>query len=66
MWAFLFNCLTRLLLRLLALGPVPRHVAFVMDGNRRFARLRGQRVVEGHLRGFESLRTVSPVERERV
>ncbi|KAJ8096708.1 putative undecaprenyl diphosphate synthase-domain-containing protein [Lipomyces tetrasporus] len=36
-------------------GPVPQHVAFVMDGNRRFARRRKLEVREGHSAGFESL-----------
>ncbi|KAK9455716.1 Decaprenyl diphosphate synthase-like protein [Dipodascopsis uninucleata] len=36
-------------------GPVPQHVAFVMDGNRRFAKRRKLEVREGHSAGFESL-----------
>ncbi|KAK9448062.1 putative undecaprenyl diphosphate synthase-domain-containing protein [Limtongia smithiae] len=36
-------------------GPVPQHIAFVMDGNRRFARRRKLEVREGHSAGFESL-----------
>ena len=39
-------------------GPVPQHVAFVMDGNRRFARMHGIEVVEGHNQGFEALAKV--------
>lgn len=41
--------------RILATGPVPRHVAFVMDGNRRYARERQLETREGHSKGFESL-----------
>ncbi|KAK9472621.1 putative undecaprenyl diphosphate synthase-domain-containing protein [Dipodascopsis tothii] len=40
---------------ILKTGPVPQHVAFVMDGNRRFARMRKMEVKEGHSAGFESL-----------
>jgi ditrans,polycis-polyprenyl diphosphate synthase len=49
---------TTLLLYLLSLGPIPKHVGFVMDGNRRYARGRGKRVVDGHTDGFQSLRRV--------
>ena len=36
-------------------GPVPLHIAFVMDGNRRYARNLKKEVVEGHSAGFETL-----------
>ena len=39
-------------------GPIPQHVAFVMDGNRRFARTHGIETVEGHNLGFEALARV--------
>lgn len=32
---------------------VPRHIAIILDGNRRWARDRGLPTVEGHRRGFE-------------
>lgn len=51
--------LTTLILYLLALGPMPRHIGFVMDGNRRYARTKGMKVTQGHTDGFQSLRRVS-------
>ena len=36
-------------------GPVPLHIAFVMDGNRRYARSLKKEVIEGHSVGFETL-----------
>ena len=39
-------------------GPIPQHVAFVMDGNRRFARSHKIETVEGHNLGFEALAKV--------
>ena len=47
-----------LLLGAMRQGPVPQHVAFVMDGNRRYAKANGIEVVEGHNLGFEALARV--------
>ncbi|KAJ3718132.1 putative undecaprenyl diphosphate synthase-domain-containing protein [Lentinula guzmanii] len=48
----------RSLLRVLAAGPIPQHVGFVMDGNRRYARGKGKLVQEGHGDGYLALRRV--------
>jgi ditrans,polycis-polyprenyl diphosphate synthase len=56
--AFLKAQLAFFLLRILTAGPIPRHVAFEMDGNRRFARRTGRRGVEGHSDGFHTLKKV--------
>ncbi len=39
-------------------GDVPRHVAIIMDGNRRWARNRGLAEHEGHTAGVEAVRTI--------
>ncbi|VDN41989.1 unnamed protein product [Gongylonema pulchrum] len=45
--------------RFLALGPIPRHIAFIMDGNRRYARKQKcSSFVDGHLKGFAQLMSV--------
>jgi ditrans,polycis-polyprenyl diphosphate synthase len=36
-------------------GPVPQHVGFVMDGNRRYAKTHNIELKEGHNAGFESM-----------
>ncbi|HTU70563.1 MAG TPA: polyprenyl diphosphate synthase [Candidatus Baltobacteraceae bacterium] len=38
---------------------VPRHVAIIMDGNRRWARAHGLPALEGHRRGILALRSVT-------
>jgi undecaprenyl diphosphate synthase len=43
----------------LDLRGVPRHVAIIMDGNRRWARERGLPAIEGHRRGMIALRRVT-------
>ena len=55
-----FRQLRELLIGALKQGPIPQHVAFVMDGNRRFARDHHIETVEGHNLGFEALARVRP------
>ncbi|KAA8648707.1 hypothetical protein EYZ11_010570 [Aspergillus tanneri] len=58
---FALSKLRELLVGALRQGPVPQHVAFVMDGNRRFARTHGIETVEGHNLGFEALARILEV-----
>ena len=39
-------------------GPIPHHVAIIMDGNGRWAKQRGLPRIEGHRRGVETVRTM--------
>ena len=48
----------RFLTYVLASGPIPQHVAFVMDGNRRYARKEHKQTIQGHTDGFMALRRV--------
>ena len=38
---------------------IPRHVAIIMDGNRRWAKAHGMPAIEGHRRGIVALRRVT-------
>ena len=44
--------------RLLPDADLPRHVAIIMDGNRRWARQRGLAEIDGHAAGVEAIRTL--------
>jgi len=43
---------------------LPRHVAIIMDGNGRWARLRGKSRIEGHRRGKSSVKSVVELSRK--
>ncbi|KAI9666836.1 MAG: cis-prenyltransferase [Trizodia sp. TS-e1964] len=58
-WAI--SQLRSLLINTLRCGPIPEHIAFVMDGNRRFARAHQIETVEGHNLGFEALARILEV-----
>jgi undecaprenyl diphosphate synthase len=45
-------------------GPVPRHIAIIMDGNGRWANARKQSRVHGHRQGKDSVREVVETARE--
>uniref|UniRef100_A0A8C4R5Y3 Alkyl transferase n=1 Tax=Eptatretus burgeri TaxID=7764 RepID=A0A8C4R5Y3_EPTBU len=49
------SLLSRFCASILKAGPMPRHVAFIMDGNRRFARKRHVERHQGHTQGFDKL-----------
>ncbi|KAH7906657.1 Decaprenyl diphosphate synthase-like protein [Hygrophoropsis aurantiaca] len=55
MLSWLKTQLALLLLAILVKGPIPRHIAFEMDGNRRYARKNGKKVEEGHSQGYVAL-----------
>lgn len=40
-------------------GAVPTHLGLILDGNRRWAKSRGLPTVEGHRRGYETLKTIA-------
>ena len=45
----------KFLINILKAGKVPRHIAFIMDGNRRFANKERIGKAEGHSKGFDKL-----------
>lgn len=53
-----YQAYERKLLREVMKGPIPQHVAIIMDGNRRFARELGLRSTDGHRKGKEKLEEV--------
>jgi len=46
-------------------NSLPRHVAIIMDGNGRWAKLRGKDRIYGHVRGVEAVRKVVEAAREK-
>jgi len=38
---------------------IPRHVAIILDGNRRFARAHGLPTLEGHRRGYNNVKNIA-------
>ncbi|KAG8383162.1 hypothetical protein BUALT_Bualt05G0155900 [Buddleja alternifolia] len=47
--------LRRCLFSVLSVGPFPRHIAFIMDGNRRFAKNQNLEQGSGHKAGYSAL-----------
>ena len=43
---------------------LPRHIGIIMDGNGRWARLKGKSRVEGHVAGVESVRDIVEASRQ--
>lgn len=56
------NWTQRAVLNVVKAGSVPSHIAFIMDGNRRWATDRGKRKTEGHSSG-ERLNRAGKIDR---
>jgi len=52
---WLHSYVERFAIQLLKCGPIPQHLAIIMDGNRRFARKNHMETYLGHRQGFETL-----------
>lgn len=50
-----YGWLDSVLMRILKCGSIPHHVAFIMDGNRRFANQNKIQKIRGHSQGFDKL-----------
>lgn len=48
----------RMACNIIKAGTIPNHVAFIMDGNRRYAQKAGLAKVDGHKQGFDTLARV--------
>ncbi len=57
--AVLWNAIRTCLIGVLQAGPIPKHIAFIMDGNRRFATKQGMQSITGHQQGYLKVRAMS-------
>lgn len=53
--ASLQNFIRKCIVAVLSYGPMPKHIAFIMDGNRRYAKFRSIQEGSGHRVGFSAL-----------
>jgi ditrans,polycis-polyprenyl diphosphate synthase len=51
----IWNWILSAIIWIITLGPMPNHIAFVMDGNRRFAKQQNLESYKGHYSGFNQL-----------
>ncbi|KAM0879829.1 hypothetical protein ACQ4PT_033971 [Festuca glaucescens] len=53
--ATLLKFVRKCMIAVLSYGPMPGHIAFIMDGNRRYAKVRSMKEGTGHRMGFSAL-----------
>ncbi|KAF8174081.1 Decaprenyl diphosphate synthase-like protein [Pholiota molesta] len=49
------NSAISIMSKVVSIGPMPRHIAFIMDGNRRYARMHGIPESQAHTNGYYQL-----------
>ena len=48
----ILNWFQFLILKIIKISEVPKHVAFIMDGNRRYAKKQNLPIAEGYSKGY--------------
>ncbi|KYN31675.1 Dehydrodolichyl diphosphate synthase [Trachymyrmex septentrionalis] len=51
----ILNWFQFLVLKVIKTGEIPKHVAFIMDGSRRYAKKQNLTIAEGHSKGFDKM-----------
>uniref|UniRef100_A0A6I8NT78 ditrans,polycis-polyprenyl diphosphate synthase [(2E,6E)-farnesyldiphosphate specific] n=1 Tax=Ornithorhynchus anatinus TaxID=9258 RepID=A0A6I8NT78_ORNAN len=59
------SLIERLCANIIKAGPMPKHIAFIMDGNRRYAQKCQVERQQGHSQGFDKLAEVGDASRGR-
>ncbi|XP_061337730.1 dehydrodolichyl diphosphate synthase CPT3 isoform X2 [Gastrolobium bilobum] len=54
----LYCYIRKCLFAILSVGPVPNHISFIMDGNRRYAKKKNMQEGDGHKAGFSALLSI--------
>lgn len=63
----LINYCEQFMLAILRKGKIPRHIGFILDGNRRYARKIGATSTKfGHYEGFKQLEKVNTLKTIKV
>lgn len=58
LYAIFVDFLRIFIFRVISVGPIPAHIAFIMDGNRRYARRNNLKEGVGHRIGYSTLMSV--------
>ena len=45
----------------MAQNNIPKHIGYIVDGNRRWAKAKGLKSVDGHRKGFEVLKEIAEI-----
>ena len=61
LWASATKVLRYWIIKILQSGPTPQHIAFIMDGNRRFATNLNKSITAGHELGYLKVGKQLPV-----
>lgn len=57
-YGYCTDTMRRVLSHMMRQGAIPQHVAFIMDGNRRYAKKMNVQTIQGHIQGFHKLEEV--------